>query len=703
MTNRIQIGRRQFVSTCAATVASVAALQAKTIAAQAMTDKNPVAALPRNRQVHLDFHTSEFIENVGAKFDAAQFQAALKTGRVNHINVFGKCHMSWFYYPTKVGKMHPNLKFDLLGAQLKACREIGVFAPVYMTVGWSAKDAEDHPEYCARHADGSIRVSNGAWTGSGPKPSGQWKQLCFAATSPYHVRVVAQVEELCRLYDVDGLWLDIYHLANDGCYCDPCRARMKREGVDVGNDEAVKTSTARSIKDHMRQVRAVVTKLRPKATVYFNASSRVNDRSSFRERLFDLNTQQEIEDLPTAWGGYDNLPIEAKFHQDEGSHLIAMSGKFHKAWGEFGGFKSPDALRYEAAAMTAFGVACNFGDQLHPSGLMDPATYRNIGYGYEYVEQIEEYGPGGAPYSRLGLWLTLTEPIDRGVSNMLLEMHTDYAIANARNLDRFTSLIIPSKPCLSGSEAVQINDWVKRGGRLIVIGAGAMDKAKSRFILDIGADYIGPATYDVDYTIATQAIGKDIVTSPFLNYLPAMRTKTTSGDVLAHVREPFFSRTYDRYMGHANAPYQAENAHPAVIRNGNVIFFAHDIDKAYLSNGMKLHRDLFRNAITLLADIPAMKVDGLPSGARVNLLHQKDKRRYVAHLLYAPVINRGDVQVIEDFPEIGKARLTLNVPETVRSVVTVPAKQALNISRSGKSVTVDVPAFAMHTAIVFNV
>lgn len=36
----------------------------------------------RNRQVHLDFHTSEKIENIGEKFSKKQFQEMLKIGIV---------------------------------------------------------------------------------------------------------------------------------------------------------------------------------------------------------------------------------------------------------------------------------------------------------------------------------------------------------------------------------------------------------------------------------------------------------------------------------------------------------------------------------------------------------------------------------------------------------------------------------------------
>ena len=35
------------------------------------------------RRVHLDFHTSEYIEDVGAKFDAEQFKEALKLGHLS--------------------------------------------------------------------------------------------------------------------------------------------------------------------------------------------------------------------------------------------------------------------------------------------------------------------------------------------------------------------------------------------------------------------------------------------------------------------------------------------------------------------------------------------------------------------------------------------------------------------------------------------
>ena len=122
----------------------------------------------------------------------------------------------------------------------------------------------------------------------------------------------------------------------------------------------------------------------------------------------------DLEDLPTTWGGYDKLPVRAKLFANTGVPMVAMSGKFHTSWGEFGGYKHADALRYEAASMVAYGVACNFGDQLHPLGEMELDTYRNIGEAFAYVEQIEEYGIHAQPVSTLGLWRTGSEADDEG-------------------------------------------------------------------------------------------------------------------------------------------------------------------------------------------------------------------------------------------------------------------------------------------------
>ena len=219
-----------------------------------------------------------------------------------------------------------------------------------------------------------------------------WKLLCPSGGYRDHIR--AQVAEICERYPVvDGFWFDIYQV-HEGCWCDRCRASMTEKGVDMDDDEAVIAHFAEVYKAQMAELRATIAVYHPQATVYFNGTTAFG-RGNQAYGTHIYNTHQDLEDLPTGWGGYDKFPLRARYYQGEGYQICAMSGKFHTAWGEFGGYKHPDALRYEAASMIAFGAVCNFGDQLHPSGLMEMETYRNIGRAFEYVERIEAYGAGG--------------------------------------------------------------------------------------------------------------------------------------------------------------------------------------------------------------------------------------------------------------------------------------------------------------------
>ena len=478
---------------------------------------------------------------------------------------------------------------------------------------------------------------------------------------------------------------------------------MKKEGVTLEDEKAVSISMNLAFKDHMKQLRELVASYHPEVTVYFNATTRLEDKQIFKQRLYNMNTHQDLEDLPTTWGGYDKLPLDAKYHLGQGVPVTGMSGKFHKAWGEFGGFKHPDAIKYEAAAMISFGASCNFGDQLHPSGEMDIETYHNIGEAYNYVEQIEDYGPGGTPVSKLGMWLTLEETADHGVVRMLLEMHYDFIPVGLSNLGQLELLIIPSRNCLDEKEAQAINEWVAKGGKLIVFKDGALNKNQDEFVLNIGAVFKESSPYHFDYTVAEPEINKNLVSSPFLNYEAGLRMESQEAEVLAWIREPYFNRTYASYSSHRETPYQLENSsYPAVIQHGNIIYFAHHLDKLYYEHAVRLHRELVKNAVDRLYQKPMLTVKNLPSSGRVSLLHQKSKNRYVAHLLYSPALQRGEVQVIEDFLPVPGVEIMIEVPKKISKVYQIPGKKELNFNQAEKAINIKVPDFTMHTGIVIE-
>ena len=660
----------------------------------------------RTRQVHLDFHTSEHIPNIGEKFDKKNFQRALIKGRVNHINIFSKGHHGYSYYPTKIGTQHPNLKFDLLGKQLEACKEINVKCPLYFAVGWSVLDAEQNPDWVMKDENGKMLTANLDLNAkpNDIRPHYSWKCLDPTPGGGYHNYILKNVEEICKRYDdLDGFWFDIYHI-KPYSFTSYSKRRMVEEGVNFNNTDEMEKSFALALKDHMRELRELVEKYHPNATVFFNSATHIANKSIFKEALYEMNTHAELEDLPTTWGGYDKLPLEAKFHLGKGTPIVAMSGKFHKAWGEFGGFKHPDAIKYEAAAMISFGASCNFGDQLHPSGEMDFETYTNIGKAYEYVEKIEKYGPGGTPYSNLGVWLSLDHSADQGLVNMLLQLHKDFIVANENNLDKLDIILIPSKNNISQNQLKILQDWLDNGGKLIVFGNGMLDSSNKKFLIDLGCEYISDSPYDFDFTSIYETIGYDIVKTPFVNYDSAIRVKLTDGKPLGMIREPYFNRTYEKYSSHRETPYKLEDSSfPSAVKKNNTIFFTHSLDKLYYDHGMRIHRQLLENAIEELKINKYINVINFPSSGRISLLNQEKNNRFILHLLYSPPILRADkVQVIEDFVSLSETFVEFRIPKKIKKIYRVPDYKEIDFKYKNGIIKIKIPNFKMHTAIVLE-
>ncbi|REE01544.1 alpha-amylase family protein [Marinoscillum furvescens] len=653
------------------------------------------------RQIHLDFHTSEHIEDIAAEFSKEQFQEALKVGNVNAINIFAKGHHGWSYYDTKVGKMHPHLDFDLMKAQIEACREIGVKVKIYFTVGYSDWEAKAYPEWVQKNKDGSSQFLDGI-KDVGPNDSFDgWHYL--EPMGAYAEKIYLQTEEIVKNYDIDGIWFDI-HTPWRVNYNAAARADYKAQGIDINDEEAVYQRTIERYETFYQKTLEIVQKHKPGISVFWNGTTaEFNSKmlADFKYKMFRFNTKLDLEDLPTAWFGYDVFPWRSKYFAATGKDIVAMSGKFHTAWGEFGGFKSKDALRYEVASMVAYGANINIGDQLHPSGEMDMSTYENIGYAFEYAKKIESYGVGAQHLATTGLYVGGDKPALEGAVAMLVQNQINFNVVNL--LDDWSDievLVLTSDGILERDQQ-RLDDFVARGGKVIAFGKGAFRDGKS--ILPIGATYLGEANYDVDYTVVNDQIAENLVRSPFLNYNPAVRVKPSEGtEVLARLREPYFSRTLSHFSSHQNTPFRLEDApHPAVIRNGNVIYFAHDLDKQFKEMGLQLHRDLFHNAFQLLQTKAFVKVS-MQSMGRVNLLHQPDKNRYVVHLLYASPIQRGKVRVIEDLPTVYDIPVSVDFPETIKRAYLVPSGELLTPQTNAGRLEVVVPELTCHTAVVFE-
>lgn len=704
------------------------------------TPSSETVGRPAAGRLHLDFHTSGDIADVARDFDAEAFADRLVRAGVASVTLFAKCHHSWCYYPSRVGVPHPGLArtadgnaIDLLGLQIAACHARGIQCPVYLTVGWSEADAQQHPEWCVYGRDGrpvgsaDIHALRDA-DPDAARPHVAWTFLDVGdgTQESYGHHLLEMVRELCSRYPLDGLFLDIcLPMANYG----PNRNRIEAASAcdEDGQDAGLISAAWDRWHAWARRVDRCLHAAHPKATLFFNGMAESDTPDGF----LALQTHLEIEDLPTFWGGYDRLPIRARClsGRAEASHkpFVAMSGRFHTMWGEFGGYKHPSAIRMEAIMMAANACRCSFGDQLPPSGELDLEAMDRIEPAMKVARSLDEFVDRAAFVSSLAILRTPKPTVAvttehakdaiHGLGQALLELHREFRVISPEDLSaKATSLraIMVAEAIQNRQIAAAITQFAERGGRVLLVGPHAIESALSHG-LACGLQREPGPEFDVDYirpaatlsSLATQT-EMDLSHGPVLCYQSCLRLRTTTAEVLAEAIDPYFSRTMARYCSHRHSP---PNPHalprPAITANGvgrgTIYCLGHEWGQIYQEWGMRLHRDLL-GLVLLHADPHPTVAASLPSAARVSLLRQEHLDRYVLHLVYAPPIRRGCVEVLEDFPALPGSSISLNLGRKPRRAWQLESPDVdLPLSRlADGSITLTYPGFTGHTAIVLE-
>lgn len=622
------------------------------------------------RQVHLDFHTSEKIPNIGSEFSKEQFKSALRAGHVNSITVFSKCHHGWAYHPSEANEMHPGLDFDLLGAQIEAAHEIGVKTPVYLSAGLDEKMARRHPEWLRRGKDDRID-----WTAPG------YHEFCM--NTPYLDYLIKQVEEVVRTYDCDGIFLDIVGVRT--CHCQNCVKTLLDEGKDPYNDENVRELGERIYKNYTTKVREAVDRIKPGLPVFHNSG---HIRRGRRD-LADVDTHLELESLPTGGWGYDHFPLSAAYSRTLGKDFLGMTGKFHTTWGEFGGYKHPNALRYEEALCTAFGAKCSIGDQMHPDGHMDEATYALIGAAYAEVEEREPWLDNVTSVADIAV---LSEEAisnyyatgkivhhggansDAGAVRVLLEGKYLFDVIDTEEaLDKYKLLILPDHVRLDGYLTEKIRSFTARGGRVLATGTSGLNINEDKFALDFGCTYDGVSAYRPVYfrpNFELPCLGN----TAFVIYSQAYDITANDGaDVTISRENPYFNRTTFNFSSHQHTPNDKSKSYPASAFGKDGAYISAELFDEYATKGSIIAKLLLTHTIdTLLGDKKTISTD-LPAQGIVTLMNQVGESRLVNHVLYASPVRRGSgIEVIEDIVPIYNVHVSMKLDVTPKRVYLAP-------------------------------
>lgn len=654
------------------------------------------------RQVHLDFHTSENIDNIGADFTKDDFQKKLMMGHVNSITVFSKCHHGWSYHPTVKNEIHPNLHFDLLKAQIEAAHEIGVKTPVYLSAGYDEKSAFRHPEWLVRRENGQTW-----WITDFMTPG--YHKLCM--NSPYLDCLLEQIKEVCENYDADGIFLDIVGV--QPCYCNNCLAGMRKQGLNPENKHDVYEFAQNVYLNYMQKVREAVDFVDPDMGVFHNSGDVVVGK----RELNGFNSHFEIEALPTGGWGYIHFPSSARYVQNLGMDYLGMTGKFHNNWGEFGGYKLANALKYEVSLAAAMGAKSSIGDQLHPGGKMDEATYRLIGEAYAQLEEKEEWLDNVKQIVDIGflsskghlnsLDIELSDEsyqTDVGGVRILLQGKYLFDVIDRFNdFECYKVIILPDIISIDKALRGKLESFVKNGGKLLASGRSGISDTKDEFVFDFGAEYIGKNPYQPDYFRPKFEID-DMYNAAYVFYSAGEKIRLTSGTELGVRENPYFNRDITHFCSHRHTPNSFEYGGPGMSEGKDGIYIAWHIFSEYMEKGSAILMRIVKHALDrLLQDKKSIKVN-LPSQGIVTVMEQQEQERYVHHLLYASPILRGknNLQVIEDIVAIYNTDVEFKTDKEIKKIYLAPQKSEIPFSQNGATVSYNIEKFECHQMVVLE-
>lgn len=647
------------------------------------------------RQVHLDFHTSPLIPEIGADFDPEEFVQILKEASVNSVTVFAKCHHGMSYYPTKVGVRHPHLSFDLLGETIEACRRAGIQTPVYMSAAWDEAMADLHPDWL-------VRDESGRPDGPGPLQAG-WRRLCLH--TPYMDYLAAQTEELVRGYDADGLFFDIMRCSDSGCLCPHCRQDLLRQGRDPAQPDHRRQHALEAIQTGMKRLASIVRQHRPRAGIFFNSRTRPGIRSELEHF-----THLELESLPGGAWGYLHFQIMSRHARTLGRPIVGMTGRFHRSWGDFGTIRNQAALDYECFSMLAQGALCSIGDQLHPRGRLDPAVYQRIGRTYRSVADKEPWCQNARPRTEIGLWLATPDrlPIalaesDQGAARMLIQLHQQFdALDPSADLQPYPVLILPDSHRLDAAQRGRLQDYLRQGGKLLLSHQSGLDPDGLGFALpQVGLDYHGPAADQTEYVEALPDLDPDLSGMIQVSYEPAVHVSPQTGTrILARLWQSYFDRNYLHFSSHRQTPVSRPTEFAAITERGPVIYLSMPVFRAYARHSRQFDKLLAAACLRRLLPRPLVRCSA-PSTAHVTVTQQPG--RQMVHLLHYPAERRApDLDIVEDVIPLVNIDLALRLDRAPARAYLAPQRQPLPLSYRDGYACVAVPEVRGHQIVVFE-
>ena len=646
-----------------------------------------------HRAIHLDFHTMPAVNDVGVDFDAEEFAQMLDEARVDFITVFAQCNLGMAYYPTKVGTVHPSLQRDLLGEMVTACHGRDIAVAAYWNAGL------DH-EAALRQRDWAILGDDGRVYGEDHLDH-FFRSMCFGSGWADHL--AAMIEEVLDGYEIDGVFLDCWHYGI-GCQGYECALGMKESGMDPTDPaERIRYQNGKKM-DFIRRVRKMIDEKRPEATYFLNGIP--------YDLQLSLASHIDVESLPCGGWGYDDFPWKVRYLRKRSDHVVRMTGRFHRCWGDFGGLRTQAGLDYDCFQAISHAAACGIGDHMHPRGRLNAEVYRRIGSIYRRIEALDEWTDNAQALTEMAVVLPAGSEVGVNVSEdqgqivgatrALGELKQQFDILGSEDdWSGYAMLILLDGVRVNADGLKKLKDHLAGGGKILSSGTGGMLAEADEWPEEWGLRFGGPETCDPSFVVTTEGFCPAMCDCELTMSGPGVALEALAGtERLAEVVQPYFNRHWDGFHGHVYLPPDKAAGRPAITRKGAIIHFASAVFLDYAANANPLHRKLVGPALDILLENPLLRVRGLPSFGRLNLT-VKAERTMVHILCYVPELRTkvGNLEIIEEPITAREVEVSLR-KQAVKGVYLAPSRSELPFAAEGDRVRFTVPEVVGYQMVV---
>lgn len=610
----------------------------------------------------VDMHISDWDQRFLTEFNPKKYVEMLTLANVTSAMVYANSHVGNCYWSTKTGHMHKGLRGrDILGEIIDLCHQRNMDVIVYYSLIFNNWAYENH-------SDWRIITVEGKEAGK----SSRYGVCC--PNSSYRDFVVAQIEELCKSYEFEGIFFDMTFWPTV-CYCPHCR---KRYASEVGGEPPtiinweypkwVKFQRKREewMTEFASLATSAVKKIKPEVDVEHQSSTcPASWQRGVSAKLFEENDYLGGD----FYGGslQESFICKLFYNLTENMPFEFMTSRCLNLW-DHTTVKSKELLRAQAYSTLANNGAFLFIDAIDPVGTLNKGIYEEMGEIFKEVKEYEKY-LGGRLCQDIGIYFSFESKIDLadngrkvseasgkmphlraalGASESLLNAHLPFGVITKKNLKDLSSyqvVVLPNLLMIDEEETKALREFVALGGSLYASKYTSLinkdgEREKDFLLSDVfGVSYLGKTKEGVSY-ISPKEEGKDLfpgysVKYPLTIFDSQLKLKIREGaKVLATLTLPYTDpKDPSRFASIHSNPPGIPTDYPSIVLNeygkGRALYVATDLEAVKSES----HPIIFTNLINLLSSKPFSFEADAPKSVEITLFHQQDKKRYLVNLL----------------------------------------------------------------------